>query len=113
MKKYLLTILFATVASVFAMGGTQDVSFQAMVTNSAAKKQVKSVLKSIPGVKKVKIDSKMGVVAVFYNDTKTNVAEIQGAMNAAGIYATSIGENCALKPGGCLNNRPTTTNTMR
>lgn len=113
MKQTLLLIVLSIVLSLPVYSGTQDVSFNAMVTNKAAKKNVKSVLKNVNGVKKVKIDEKMGVVAVFYDDKKTNVGIIQGAMNAAGIYATSIGENCALKPGGCLNNLPTTTNTMR
>lgn len=112
-KQVLILSVLMSALSIPVISGTQDVSFNAMVTNSTAKKTVKNVLKDIDGVKKVKIDGKKGIVAVFYDDRKTNVSIIQGAMNAAGIYATSIGENCALKPGGCLNNMPTTTNTMK
>lgn len=90
--------------------GTKSAQFNAMIPN---KKAVVSYVKGIPGVKSVKVDQKKGVVTVKYNDKETTLANISGAMSAVGIQSSSIGENCALKPGGCLNNAPTVTNTMR
>ncbi|MBE6322616.1 MAG: hypothetical protein J6K01_06520 [Paludibacteraceae bacterium] len=109
MKKVFILLCSAFMAAnLFA--GTKSAQFNAMIPN---KKAVVSYVKGIPGVKSVKVDQKKGVVTVKYNDKETTLANISGAMSAAGIQSSSIGENCALKPGGCLNNAPTVTNTMR
>ena len=109
MKKIFAVMCVAAIAQ-FAVAGTKSVQFNAMIPN---KKVVSEYIKNIPGVKGVKIDQKRGEVTVKYDDSKPSIGSISSAMSAAGIHASSLGENCALKPGGCLNNTPTVTNTMR
>jgi hypothetical protein len=52
-------------------------------------------------------------VEIEYDDTKTDITALTDAFKSFGVYASPVGESCANKPGGCLNNKPTTTNTMR
>ncbi|MDR1678336.1 MAG: hypothetical protein LBR81_00970 [Prevotellaceae bacterium] len=111
--KRILSIALIALVSISAFAAKKSVSFNAMMSGKKGEKAVKQAMKSVSGVTSVKTDGKTGVVDVFYDDKKTNIAVISNAFKTAGIYASPIGENCALKPGGCLNNAPTTTNTMR
>ncbi len=84
-----------------------------MMADSQSEKKVEKAIKSQKGVRSVKASAKKGSVIVEYEDTETNVTTLTSAFKEAGYYASPIGENCALKKGGCLNNAPTTINTMK
>lgn len=109
--KNLLVLLF--LSGCFACFAASKAQFNAMVGSKAAKNRIEQVAKTIPGVKGVNVDTKQGLVEISYDEKKTSLSQIASALSAAGVYASSIGENCANKPGGCLNNAPTVTNTMR
>jgi copper chaperone CopZ len=93
--------------------GRNSVSFNVMMTDSQSEKKVEKAIKSQKGVRSVKASAKKGTVAVEYEDAETNISTLTAAFKEAGYYASPIGENCALKKGGCLNNAPTTINTMK
>lgn len=110
-KLFIAAIFCVLSMNIFAE--TKSVSYNAMISDKAGEKAVKRCLEGVDGVKSVKTEAKTGMVHVFYNDEKTDIAKITNAFKEARIYASPVGENCATKPGGCLNNKPTTTNTMR
>lgn len=112
-KNKLFIAALLCILSISVLAETKSVSYNVMVSDKAGEKAVKRCLKAVDGVKSVKTEAKTGTVHVFYNDEKTNISKITNAFKEARIYASPIGENCANKPGGCLNNKPTTTNTMR
>ena len=110
--KRLLIVLFFSFFTVLAFAGKKSVTFNVMVADKA-KKDVMKKIKKQTGVYSVKSNDKMGAVVVEYDDAETSVNTLTTAFQTAGVYASPVGENCATKPGGCLNNKPTTTNTMR
>ncbi|MBO7202823.1 MAG: cation transporter [Paludibacteraceae bacterium] len=111
MKKLIITLV-AFCFSIATFAAKNSVQFNAMISKSS-KKKVEKFIKKQPGIISIKTDMKMGLVTVVFDDSKTNVNAISGAFRSAGVFASAIGENCANKPGGCLNNAPKTTNTMR
>lgn len=111
--KHILSIAALSLLTLSLFAGEKSVSYNAMISDKAGEKAVKNCLKAIDGVESVKTDAKTGTVHVFYDDTKTDVPTITNAFKTAKVYASPIGENCANKPGGCLNNKPTQVNTMR
>ncbi len=110
--KGLLLLLLLSVFTV-SFAAKKSVSYNVMMNSKKDAKVVKKQLKAIDGVTSVKTDVKTGQVDVYYKDDKTTISKISAGFKTAGYYASPIGENCANKPGGCLNNKPTTTNTMR
>ncbi len=110
-KNLLLLLLLSAFTVSFA--AKKSVSYNVMMNNKKDAKVVKKQLKSIDGVTSVKTNVQTGQVDVYYNDDETTIPKISAGFKTAGYYASPIGENCANKPGGCLNNKPTTTNTMR
>ncbi len=107
-----ISLLFVAAAfSVSLWAGTKTVQFNAMISGN--KGTVEKSLKATKGVKSVKINTKAGIVEVNYDDSQTDINALCGVFRSAGVYASPIGENCATKPGGCLNNTPTSTNTMK
>jgi copper chaperone CopZ len=111
--KRTLMILLIGLLTLSAFAAKKSVTFNVMIADSKGEKAVKKALKAQPGVESVKADSKTGSVAIEYDDTKTDIGKLSNAFKSAGYYASPVGESCANKPGGCLNNAPTTTNTMR
>jgi len=111
--KRTLTILFISLFALSVFAAKKSVSFNVMISDSKGKSTVEKRMKSQTGVMSVKANPQMGTVAIEYDDTKTDVNALVGAFKSAGFYASPVGESCANKPGGCLNNKPTTTNTMR
>ncbi|MCR5298406.1 MAG: cation transporter [Paludibacteraceae bacterium] len=112
MHKRVFVVIFLLVGTLFTYA-TSKAQFNAMVGSKAAKNRIEQVAKTIPGVKGVNVNTKQGLVEISYDEKKTSLTQISSALSAAGVYASSLGENCANKPGGCLNNAPTVTNTMR
>ncbi len=110
--KRILTLLFVGLLTIMLFAGKKTITFNVMVADKA-KKVVMKKIKKQKGVYSVKTDKKMGSVIVEYNDKKTNINTIAGVFESSGVYASPVGQNCANKPGGCLNNKPTTNNTMR
>lgn len=110
-KLFIAALLCMLSMSIFA--GNKSVSYNVMISDKSGEKAVKNCMKAIDGVESVKTEAKTGMVHVEYDDEKTDISTITQAFKNAKIYASPIGENCASKPGGCLNNKPTTTNTMR
>src|SRR5574344_1984083 len=103
----LIVLLLAASLSISAYAGKNTVQFNAMVSN---KKAVEKMLEGQNGVKSAKVNQKTGTIDIVFDDTKTDISQIGSALSSAGIYASPVGENCATKPGGCLNNPPKTTN---
>ena len=110
--KRIFTLLLISFLTIMVYAGKKSITFNVMVAEKA-KKAVMKKIKKQSGVYTVKSDNKMGAVVVEYDDAKTDINTLTNAFKAAGVYASPVGENCANKPGGCLNNKPTTTNTMR
>lgn len=111
-SKQLLTILFFSLFSLSVVAAKKSITFNVMVSDKAKKEVIKKIKKQ-QGVYSAKAVDKMGAVQVEYDDAKTDINTITEAFKKAGVYACPVGESCANKPGGCLNNKPTTTNTMR
>lgn len=112
MKRLFLLIACCSFA-VFSFAVKKSVTFNVMISDGSGEKAVRKLMKEQNGVYKTKADCKTGSVEIEYDDEKTNVAELTTAFKKGGFYASPVGENCANKPGGCLNNAPTTTNIMR
>lgn len=97
----------------FLFAAKKTVQFNVMISDNGGKKKVEKHMKKQNGISSVKADAKMGMATIVYDDSETDINAISSAFRSAGFYASPVGENCATKPGGCLNNTPTTTNTMR
>jgi len=110
-RTFMMLLVGLSLLSTYA--AKKSVTFNVMISDSKGEKAVQKNLKAQPGVSSVKANSKTGTTVVEYDDAKTDVAKLTSAFKSAGFYASPLGECCANKPGGCLNNAPTTTNTMR
>lgn len=113
MTRRIIAISLVAFFSLTLFAGRKTIQFNAMISNGKSKKAVEKHLKAAEGVKSVKINASTGTVEIGYDDEKCNVNKIANAFKSAGVYASPVGENCANKPGGCLNNAPTTTNSMK
>ncbi len=112
-RRVIVSFLLYFFFTIGLFAGKSSVSFNVMVTDSQNEKKIEKIIKSQKGVHSVKASAKKGSVIVEYDDSETNIATLTAAFKNAGYYASPIGENCALKKGGCLNNAPTTVNTMK
>lgn len=110
--KKIIALLIISLFSLSVFAGKKSVSFNVMVAEKAKKDVIKKIKKQ-DGVLSAKSDEKLSAIVVEYDDSKTDINTITNAFKSAGVYACPVGESCANKPGGCLNNKPTTTNTMR
>lgn len=107
----MLSVTFAAEAQ--GQGKKQSVTFNVLMHCNACKTKIEKEIGYAPGVSNIKIDLKQNTVTIAYNDAKTNIKTLSEAFKKIGYTAFPVGENCATKKGGCLNNAPTEINTMR
>lgn len=110
--KQFISLLLISLFALTVFAGKKSVSFNVMVADKAKKEVIKKIKKQ-EGVLSAKSDDKISAIVIEYDDAKTDINTLTNAFKSAGVYACPVGESCANKPGGCLNNKPTTTNTMR
>jgi copper chaperone CopZ len=79
----------------------------------SCEKKIEKNLSYEPGVMKLKTNLKDNTVEITYNENKTDIETLMKAFKKIGYSAFPVGESCANKKGGCLNNSPTQINTMK
>ena len=101
---FLFSLIFA---------GNKTIAFNINMRDNNCKKTIQNSLRKETGVVKVKAIVQEGLLTITYNDEKTTPQELIEKIKLLGYYASPLGENCSIKPGGCLNNKPVIPNTMK
>jgi copper chaperone CopZ len=112
-KLIIVIILLAISLSIEAKTDKKTVTFNVMMSNSSAKKEIEKNIGNEEGVLNLKVNPKENTAVITYDANKTNVETILKAFKKAGYTAFPVGENCSMKKGGCLNNPAIEVNTMK
>ena len=112
LRRFILVVLGLWLGLI-ASAENKTVCFNVVAKGKINKTELIKTLKKEAGTRSVKINVKEAMLTITYDDTKTSPEKFMGILAALGYYASPLGENCAAKPGGCLNNKPVIPNSMK
>jgi mercuric ion binding protein len=90
MRKFALSLMAVTMASVASAAGSQQVVLDVQnLTCPACHLTIEAALDKVPGVTARRIDVKAATVAVTFDPKRTNIAAVARAVTEAGFPAVA------------------------